>query len=87
MIWIFEVPIFALMIIAMLVGSIKIGGILRVFGIIQIVIGVVVFIFIPKSTPRTCALMIGFQGIVALLIGIWFADHSIFEFLFGTGWF
>lgn len=93
MIWIIEIPIIFLVIVAMLVGSIQIGGVLRALGILMISIAAVLLLVSCFSDEKrkkkriAIAGLIGPQGILVLLAGIWFADHSLFEFLFGTGWF
>lgn len=94
MIWIIEVPIVVLVIIAMLVGSIEVGGILRTIGIIMMIAGALSFVIAiaqrkdgsgSRNGKVTALLLV--QGLVVWLIGIWFGEHNLFEFLFGTGWF
>lgn len=101
MIWIVEIPVIVLVIAAMLIGSVEIGGTLRVVGAVLSALGAYYLVrtmLISKTTPDRSlkkkrnrffgmALLLGIQGVVVLLIGIWFGEHSIFEFLFGTGWF
>lgn len=93
MILFFEIPIIALVVIAMLVGSIQIGQILRVIGVIMLIGGAISLLvsFTQEGDAKgkwgAATALLGVQGVIVLLVGIWFGEHSLFEFLFGTGWF
>ena len=92
MIWIIEIPIIVFVIIGMLVGSIQVGTILRVVGIIMLIASLV-WLAVVKSNESderdqsAVAIFFAVQGLLVFLFGIWFGEHSLFEFLFGTGGF
>ncbi len=91
--YIILIPASVIIIIAMLVGSIQIGSALRVIGILMLLCGLITFIVSRKKDKYSksnwigATLFFGYFGLIILLIGIWFGDHNIFEFLFGTGLF
>ncbi|MBR6801406.1 MAG: hypothetical protein IKM61_06620 [Eubacteriaceae bacterium] len=96
MFWIFEIPIMFIVIVAMLVGAIKPGGALQILGWIAIASGAVIY-FKSDSNERMSkdsksgyymlSILICITGGVLILFGLWFGEHTLFEFLFGTYWF
>ncbi|MBR2889156.1 MAG: hypothetical protein IKC09_02635 [Oscillospiraceae bacterium] len=94
MIWLIEIPVIVFIIAGMLVGSIEIGGILRITGVIMSLAAALALVIFSNSEDRrkredlvpVCWVVLG-TGIVALIVGIYFGEHNLFEFLFGTGWF
>lgn len=90
MIWLIEIPAIVLVIAAMLFGSIQMGAILRTVGILIAIGSVLAFLWAnsnDESGMKGASIFIGIEGILIYFFGVWFADHTIFEFLFGTGWF
>lgn len=89
MIWFIEIPVILFVILGMLAGSVQIGGLLRTIGIILLIVGFLVWIISLYGKRDTKVVLGGIlliNGAILLLTGIWFADHTLFEFLFGTAW-
>ena len=89
MIWFIEIPVILFVILGMLAGSAQIGCLLRTIGIILLIVGFLVWIIALHSERDTKVVLGGIlliNGAILLLTGIWFVDHTLFEFLFGTGW-
>ena len=90
MIWFIEIPVIAVVILGMLAGSVQIGCLLRTVGTIVLIVGFLVwFVSLYRNRDRQVILggVLLINGAILLLTGIWFADHTLFEFLFGRGWF
>ena len=93
MIWIVEIPIVAIVIAAMLIGDIRLGPALRSIGGILLVVSILLLLvgLFKEGRSRTKwfggASLVGIQGLIMWLIGLFFGEHNLFEFFFGTGWF
>lgn len=90
--WIYEIPVWVIAVALLAVGSIKIGEALRIVGTILLVLAGILFLLSFRKTGRGRAerrlfsLWFGFQGAVALAIGLYFGDRSFLEVIF-RGWF
>ena len=90
MIWFIEIPVIVFVILGMLAGSAQIGCLLHTIGITVLIIGFLVWIISLYSDRDTKVVLGGvlmINGAILLLTGMWFGEHTLFEFLFGTGWF
>ena len=91
--WIISVPAIVFVIIAMLVGNIQPGLIIRVIGILVLIGGGITFLVSldrkgdDKSDLIKAAVTFLVLGILILLLGIWFGGHTLLEFLFGDSLF
>ena len=91
---IFFIPTMAIVIALILVGSIQPGGFLAVLGWFSFIAGMIFLVLYLKEKDygdyhgyRVWAPLFLVGAVLLWIFGGWFGDHSLFEFLFGTGWF
>lgn len=93
----FEIPAIAI-VIALILGvgvldGIKPGDIFNFAGWFLLIVGTIfALVGLCSETKNAEGKLYGgiftaVIGIIAFLIGGWFGEHTLFEFLFGTGWF
>ncbi len=91
---IFFIPAIAIAIVFMLIGSIQPGGFITILGWISIIAGLIFLRLYFKEKDygdyhdyRVWAPLCLILGVLLWMFGGWFGELTLFEFLFGTGWF
>ena len=90
----FFIPAIVFVIAFMLLGGIRPGGFITILGWISFIAGLVFLARYFRDRDdgdyygfRVWAPLCLIGGVLLWIFGGWFGNHSLFEFLFGTGWF